>query len=173
MTHYKTFYDKEYLGSWDLPPGRDVTVTIESVKGAELDNGKGKKNKKPVIKFVGKEKKFISNVTNSNAIAGMHGPMVEDWSGKKIALYITQTRDPSSGSQIDCIRVRPTVPKGKAAADTVSEPSGAVSDIPARIEDCATLEALEELADSFTKEEAIAHTAAYGQRKAALLDGEV
>lgn len=116
MAHYKTYYDKEFLGSWDLPPGKDATVTIEKVIGAELDNGKGKKNKKPVIQFVGKEKKFVSNVTNSKTIAAMYGNMVEDWVGKRITLYVTQTRDPSTGSDIDCLRIRPTVPKGKAAA---------------------------------------------------------
>ncbi len=39
MTHYKALYDKEYLGSWDLPAGKDVTVTIEKVVGAELTGG--------------------------------------------------------------------------------------------------------------------------------------
>lgn len=123
-THYRTMYDAEYLGSWDLPPGKDVTVTIEKVFSAELNNGRSK-NKKPVIKFVGKEKKFVANKTNAKAIAGMYGNMVEDWCGKRIALYVTQTRDPSTGGEIDCLRVRPTVPKAKAAAEIAPDSADA------------------------------------------------
>ena len=126
MPHYKTLYDKDYIGSWDLPPGKDATVTIDKVVAGELDNGKGKKNKKPIISFVGKEKKFVSNVTNSKTIAGMYGNMTEEWIGKRITLYVTQTRDPSTGGEIDCIRVRPKVPTSKAqdaAPDPVTEPA--------------------------------------------------
>jgi len=109
-THYKSMYDKDYLGSWELPPGRDIVVTIESVKGGELTAIGGKKSKKPIISFVGKEKKFVCNVTNSKAIAGMYGVYVEGWKGKRIALFVAQTRDPSTGGDIDCIRVRPVAP---------------------------------------------------------------
>ena len=112
-THYKSMYDKDYLGSWELPKERDITVTIESVKGGELVAIGGKKNKKPIISFVGKEKKFVCNVTNAKAIAGMYGNFVEEWKGKRIALYVGQTRDPSTGGEIDCIRVRPTAPAAK------------------------------------------------------------
>lgn len=112
-THYRTMYDKEFLGSWDIPADRDIIVTIESVKGAELVAIGGKKNKKPVLAFVGKEKKFVCNVTNAKAIAGMYGVYVEAWKGKRIALFVTQTRDPSTGREIDCLRVRPTAPAAK------------------------------------------------------------
>ena len=131
MPHYKTLYDKDYIGSWDLPPGKDATVTIDKVVAGELDNGKGKKNKKPIISFVGKEKKFVSNVTNSKTIAGMYGNMTEEWIGKRITLYVTQTRDPSTGGEIDCIRVRPKVPTSKvqdAAPDPVTEPAQTTGD---------------------------------------------
>lgn len=107
-THYKAMYDKEYLGSWELPPGRDITVTIEAVKGGELTAIGGKKNKKPIISFVGKEKKFVCNVTNAKTIAAMYGNFVEEWKGKRITLFVSQTRDPSTGGDIDCIRVRPS-----------------------------------------------------------------
>lgn len=119
-THYKSMYDKDYLGSWELPPGRDITVTIEGVKGGELTAVGGKKNKKPIISFVGKEKKFVCNVTNAKTIAAMYGNFVEEWKGKRIALYVGQTRDPSTGGDIDCIRVRPTVPQSKQQTDKLS-----------------------------------------------------
>ena len=123
-THYRTLYDKDYLGSWDLPPGRDVTVTIDSVKGGELIAVGGKKNKKPILSFVGKEKKFVCNVTNAKAIAAMYGNYVEAWKGKRITLFVSQTRDPSTGGDIDCLRVRPAIPaaKGQAAQQEQDEP---------------------------------------------------
>jgi hypothetical protein len=110
------------LGAWDLPEGRDAVVTIESVKGGELTTVGGKKNKKPIIAFVGKEKKMVSNKTNSKTIAALYGNHVEKWVGKKIALYVSTTRDPSTGGDIPCIRVRPQTPIGKSAA---SEETGA------------------------------------------------
>lgn len=164
MTHYKALYDKEYLGSWDLPAGKDVTVTIEKVVGAELTGGGGKKNKKPVISFVGKEKKFVCNVTNAKAIAGMYGNMVEDWAGKRITLYVTQTRDPSTGGEIDCLRVRPTVTKDKPKPAAKSqEPS--ISD---RIAACKTAEELDALAETLSEDDAAIFFDAFAKRKAEL-----
>ena len=116
MTHFQSLFDKTYLGSWDLPDGKEVTVTIESVSGVQLVATGNKKNKKPVIKFVGKDKKFVCNVTNSKTIAAMYGVHVEEWAGKQITLYKSTTRDPSTGSDIDCLRVRQKAPSGKSAA---------------------------------------------------------
>lgn len=115
MTHFQQLYDRDYLGSWDLPDDRDIVVTISGVKGGELVGSGGRKNKKPIISFEGKEKKFVCNKTNAKSIAGLYGNHVEKWTGKKIALYVSTTRDPSTGGDIPCIRVRPQAPAGKAA----------------------------------------------------------
>jgi hypothetical protein len=98
-----------------LPEGRDAVVTIESVKGGELTAVGGKKSKKPIIGFVGKEKRMICNKTNAKTIAALYGNHVEKWVGKKIALYVSTTRDPSTGGDIPCIRVRPQAPAAKPA----------------------------------------------------------
>lgn len=110
MTHFQTMYDRDYLGSWDLPEDKDVVVTIENVKGGELTGQGGRKSKKPIIAFAGKEKKMICNKTNAKAIAGIYGVHVEKWVGKKITLYVSTTRDPSTGGDVPCIRVRPQAP---------------------------------------------------------------
>jgi hypothetical protein len=110
------------LGSFDLPEDKDISVTIEGVKGGELVGTGGRKSKKPIISFVGKEKKFVCNKTNAKTIAALYGNHVEKWVGKKIALYVSTTRDPSTGGDIPCIRVRPQMPIGKSAA---SEETGA------------------------------------------------
>ena len=114
MTHFRKFMDNELLGAWDLPEDRDVTVTIAKVVGGDLVGIGGKKSKKPVVTFVGKEKKMVFNVTNCKALAGMYGNHVEKWEGKKISLYTSTARDPNGGPDVPCIRVRPTIPPAKA-----------------------------------------------------------
>ena len=116
MTHFQTLYDREYLGSWDLPDGRDATVTIEKVIGGELTSVGGRKNKKPVISFVAREKKFVCNKTNAKTIAALYGPQVEEWVGKSITLFVSTTRDPGGGEDVPCIRVRPKAPQPKAVS---------------------------------------------------------
>ena len=108
----RKMYDKEFIYAYDLE-GKDVTVTIASVKGGELTGTGGKKTKKPVVYFEGTKKGLGLNITNARTIAGLYGSFdSEKWIGKKITLYPTQTQ---FGSQtMDCIRIRNVVPKGKA-----------------------------------------------------------
>lgn len=119
-------FDAKYVGAWDLPKGRDVVVEIESVAGETLVAQGNKKNRKPVIKLKGKEKRFVVNKTNAALIAGMYGKDTTKWIGKRLALYATTT--PFGREVHDCIRVRPTVPG--AAAKTDENPMPAVSTHP-------------------------------------------
>lgn len=126
-TDYRSMFDRDYLGAWDLPAGRDVVVTIAKVEAGTLTSQGNRKTRKPVIHFEGKEKGFALNKTNGKAIANMYGPKVESWIGKRIALYATTT---TFGSEtVECIRVRPTVPKqatkpnGKAADSEPEQPA--------------------------------------------------
>ena len=92
--------------------GKDRVVEIESVDCKELtsnNNGKVKKDKRPIIRFKGAEKTFVCNKTNGKAIAGMYGVKTEEWKGKKITIYASTTL--AGGETVDCIRVRPTQPK--------------------------------------------------------------
>ena len=59
---YRTMFDKENLGAWDLA-GKDRVVTIEHVKPGKVGHG-NKASKKPIISLVGKTKKFVCNITN-------------------------------------------------------------------------------------------------------------
>lgn len=111
--HYKRMYDdKEFLYEYDLD-GKDVTVTIEKCVAGELTGDKGRKSKKPMVSFVGTPKKLALNKTNGKAIAAMYGTAVEAWVGKQITLYPAVTD--FGGETMPCIRVRPTIPTGKAS----------------------------------------------------------
>jgi hypothetical protein len=112
-TDYRSLYDKDFIGAWDLKD-KDVTVTITKVIGGSLTAPGGRKSKKPVVYMKGTDKGFALNATNGKTIASLYGNIVEVWAGKKITLYKSMTRSPQGDGDVECIRVRPTVPAGKA-----------------------------------------------------------
>ena len=112
MTDYRGMYDRELIGAWDLE-GHDRVVEIERVKAGELTGSGGRKSKKPIIYFKGKEKGLALCKTNGKTIAAMYGNDTTAWVGKRITIYPTTT---SFGSEtVDCIRVRPVVPQESRA----------------------------------------------------------
>ena len=109
MPDYRTMFNKDYIGAWDLN-GKDQTVTIERVEARELVSGQArKKDKRPVAWFKGATKGFVMNTTNCRTVASMYGTNTDAWIGKKITIYPTVTD--VGGQSTDCIRVRPGVPK--------------------------------------------------------------
>jgi hypothetical protein len=104
--------DKEHLYAYDLE-GREVTIQIEKAFGGELIGDKGRKSKKPMIKFVGKDKKLALNKTNGKAIAKLYGTNTDDWAGKWITIYPTTTE--FGGETVDCIRIKPFAPTPRSA----------------------------------------------------------
>lgn len=114
-TDYRLMYDRNFLGHLELPEGADLVLTIARVSGGELTGSGGRKNKKPVIHFMEDAKPFALNKTNGKAVAKLYGNMVEEWAGKRIALYRSMTRDPSgTEEEVPCVRVRPKAPEGPA-----------------------------------------------------------
>jgi hypothetical protein len=109
MPHWRAMTERQghWLYAEHLP--RDKEVVGE----------KGRKTKRPVVHFRGKSRPLALNATNAKTIAGLYGPMTEAWPGKSIALFVTQTKD-TNDEQVDCIRVRPRIPRG--AADTTPDP---------------------------------------------------
>lgn len=106
--HYKKLYDdKDFLFAFDLD-GRDVTVTIEKCVGGEIVGEQGRKNKIPVLYFVGKKKRLGLNKTNGKTIAAMYGVETNNWAGKSITIFPTTTQ--FGGETKECIRIRPIVP---------------------------------------------------------------
>jgi hypothetical protein len=107
--HYKRMFDdKEFLYAFDLD-GREVTVTIEKCVAGKITGEKGRESKKPLLHFVGKQKKLAINKTNGKTIASLYGNDVENWAGKSIVLYPTTT---TFGSEtVECIRVKNVIPQ--------------------------------------------------------------
>ena len=117
VTDWRSMYDRDYIGSWDLKEGKDTVVTITKVIGGNLVGEGGRKSRKPVIFMRGTEKGFCVNKTNGKAIASLYGNVVEQWVGKRIALYRSTTRNPNGEGEVDCIRVRPQIPATKTAQE--------------------------------------------------------
>lgn len=118
MAHWRSLIEKDYLGAWDLVghdgKARDFTLEIESVGSQNLKTKQTPKGKrKAVVRFKGAKKGFVANSTNCEAIAGMYGDDVDKWVGRLVTLYAT-TCDVGPKRGVPCIRVRPTVPRGKA-----------------------------------------------------------
>ena len=112
MPDYRTMYDSDYIASWDLD-GDDHTLEIERVVAGEVQNKDGKE-KKPIVYFKGRKKGLVLNKTNGKIIAAICGsPNTDQWNGKSITLFATTTT--AFGDTVECVRVRPTAPKAKAA----------------------------------------------------------
>ncbi len=91
-------FPSNWLAAADLN-GSAVKVTIASVEPVKIGE-----DEKIGIKFIGKEKGIICNVTNWNAIEDAYGEESDDWIGKEIELY--PTRVDLRGKLVDAIRVR-------------------------------------------------------------------
>lgn len=116
---YRKFMDKNYLGAWDVPEGEDLILTIDHAAKDEVKNERGSENKL-TIHFVEDYKPMILNATNSKAISEAYGSSkVEDWAGKRIAIYTTKVT--AFGGTTDALRIRTYPPK---EVDVVCEECG-------------------------------------------------
>jgi hypothetical protein len=120
MTDFRSMYDSNWIYAFDLK-GRDVTVTIKEVKAGKVKNAT-KEERKPVLYF--KESKdqrgLVLCKTNARLVASLYGNDVDVWPGKRVTLYPTTTT--FGKDTVDCIRIRPAVPKAAAKAGEFAEP---------------------------------------------------
>lgn len=107
---FRKYMDKSFLGSWDVPNGSDLILTIDHVSRDDVQNEKGRE-KKMALHF--KEpgyKPMICNTTNAKAISkAYNSTKVEDWENKKIAIY--KATISAFGQTQECLRVREYAPK--------------------------------------------------------------
>lgn len=107
-THWKKFYNPNYLGSWAFQPGEEKTLTIKVANREMVENG-GSKEECLVVHFEENEKPLILNKTNSDMIEKVWGtPFVEDWAGKRITLKVKKVS--AFGEMVDGVRVSKTRP---------------------------------------------------------------
>lgn len=105
-------FPSKYLKASDIPDGQFVPVQIDRVDVENVGNDDDPENHKPVLYFVGKAKGMVLNRTNSSTIASAYGDETDDWRGKNLLLYATET--PFQGKNVPCLRVK--ISKGAPAA---------------------------------------------------------
>lgn len=107
---FRKFMDKNFLGSWDVPPTGDLVLTIDYASRDDVQNDRGKE-KKLTIHFKERDyKPMICNTTNAKAISKAYGStLVEDWADKKISIY--KATISAFGTTQECLRVREYPPK--------------------------------------------------------------
>jgi hypothetical protein len=112
MADYRTMFDSEWVRAWDLG-GKAITVTIVRVEAGELQNAKArKKDRKPVVWFRGAQKPLALNKTNAKTIAALYGNDTRAWINQAVTIYPTRTQ--FGNEEVDCIRIKPKRPAGKA-----------------------------------------------------------
>lgn len=121
MPNINDAFPSIYLKASDLK-GAEPVVTIERVAFEPVGQ---KREMKPVIYFVGKQKGLVLNKTNANRIVQITGTgMTEHWAGSAIKLYATETE--FQGETVDCIRIRMKVdatPPGRQEAPQAPPPA--------------------------------------------------
>ena len=107
---FRKFMDKSFLGSWDVPDGSDLILTIDRVQIDEVKNDRGTE-KKMALHFRERDyKPMICNTTNAKAISkAYNSTKVEDWENKKISIY--KATISAFGQTTECLRVRDYAPK--------------------------------------------------------------
>lgn len=107
---FRKYMDKNFLGSWDVPEGDDLILTVDHCERNEVQNERGTERKLVMYFKESGFKPMILNTVNSEAISEAYGSKrVEDWEGKRIA--ITTEKVKAFGSLKDALRIRPYKPK--------------------------------------------------------------
>ena len=124
-TNWKKLANKDYLGSWDIEGGKDLILTVRNVSQKPVKNPQGKEEEVIVVDWVENYKPMILNVTNCKAIEkAYNSAYIEDWIGKKVALFTTTVS--AFGDTTEAIRIRPYAPRVEVKAEIVCDECGQV-----------------------------------------------
>lgn len=115
-THYRKLINPDYLGAYAIEDGADLIVTIASIGQENVIGVGGKREVCPVMRFKEDVKPMIVNSTNFKSLRKLfESPYVEDWYGKRIALYADRNVR-FGGEIVEGLRIRPQLPEEEAPA---------------------------------------------------------
>lgn len=97
-------FPSKYLRASDIPEGRQVQVVMDHVAIENVAGNSDPDDEKPVLYFRGKSKGMVLNKTNSTTISQVYGDETDDWSGKPLMLYASETT--FQGKTMPCLRVK-------------------------------------------------------------------
>jgi len=105
VTHWKKLTNPKYVGSHDLQPRQELSVTFEKIVKEQVKNVDGKDEMCVVAYMKGAQKPLILNKTNMKIITKVLGtPYIEEWVGKSITIYSAKVK--AFGEVVDAIRVK-------------------------------------------------------------------
>jgi hypothetical protein len=103
LTHYKKLMNPNYLGSWDVPEGKEMPITIIRVD-KELVTGPGGEKEECVVAKLKDQKPMILNATNCKAIKKVFdSPYIEDWQNKTVIVRVEKVK--AFGEMWDALRI--------------------------------------------------------------------
>lgn len=113
MTHWKKLSNPHYLGAYSIEDGKDLILTISTVRQEQITGADGKKDECMVCYFSDSEKPMILNSTNAKQIQKLlNTPYIEKWAGHKIQIGIEKVK--AFGDVVEALRVRKFLPKESA-----------------------------------------------------------
>lgn len=110
---YTKLFPGRFLKSVDFD-GKDVTLTIKSVKSEEIDD-----KTKAIVKFAETKRELVLNRTNAESLVLCFGRDVNAWVGKRVTWYPAIIKDPFGEGEISAIRVRGSPDITKPASATI------------------------------------------------------
>ena len=97
-----------YLRRFDLPVDEDTILTIRSFEKQDMRTKRGRRVRRVVLYFDERKECLALNKPNGKALCDLFGPEMDNWVGKKIALYVDRSVQ-MYGLPVSGIRVRPRV----------------------------------------------------------------
>ncbi len=107
-------FPSKYVKASDLEDG-PKTVVMRELVVEEIGQGK-QREPKGVLYFHSRNKGLVLNATNCRTIEDAYGTESDNWPGKSIELFSTETD--FQGKRVPCVRVR--VPKEASADELLS-----------------------------------------------------
>jgi len=109
-THWKKEFNYDYMGSYSLPDGGDITLTIKSTTKQQVTGMNGKKEDCFVCYFKEADKPMILNRTNCKTISKLSGsPFIENWPGVRVVVGIDKVS--AFGEMVEALRIRNIKPR--------------------------------------------------------------
>ena len=108
-------FQSKWIKAEDLDSGPQ-TLAIRELVVEEIGQGK-QREPKGVLYFQNRNKGLVLNVTNCRTIEDAYGTESDNWVGKPVELFSTETD--FQGKRVPCVRVR--IPKETSADELLSE----------------------------------------------------
>jgi len=143
-THWKVQFNYDYMGSYSLPDGKDVILTIKETKKEQVTGTNGKKEDCFVCYFIESDKPMILNRTNCKTISKIAGSaFIEDWPNVRVQLGIDTVS--AFGESVEALRIRNIKPQPAKPIDYSKQES--------LLKSCITLDELRAAFTSLTPSE--------------------